>query len=109
MNCKVLVITGAEFNPGFQMAGIRTHTVNTADEAREKIIEQLRLKEYGVVLVDESLLSDFDAKLKEKIFESDLPLVLTTPIRRNVGEKTPAEDEFLEFITKAIGYRIRVE
>lgn len=109
MNCKVLVITGAEFDLGFRMAGINTHTVRSADEAGEKIRSQLRLKEYGVILIDESLLSNFDAKLKEKIFESDLPLVLATPIRRNVGEKTVAEDEFLEFITKAIGYRIRVE
>ncbi len=106
---KVLVITQDEFGLGFRLAGVKTHTVRNSEEAREELVEQLNSKEYGIVLIDEELTVDLDDKLRERILESTLPLVVLTPVRKEFEEEAVySEDEFSKFIASTIGYQIRI-
>ena len=104
---KVLVITRDEIDLGFRLAGVKTHAVRNSEEAREKLVEQLDSKEYGIILLDDELTTDFDNQLEKRILESDFPLVMLIPLRKEL-KKEIAEDEFSKFISNIIGYRIRI-
>ena len=107
MMYKVLVIVRDEIDLGFRLAGVKTHAVKNSEEAREKLVEQLDSKEYGIILLDNELTTDFDEPLERRIIESDFPLVMLIPLKKELKEEI-LEDEISKFISNIIGYRIRI-
>ena len=104
---NVLVIARDEIDLGFRLAGVKIHAVRNSEEAREKLVEQLDSKEYGIILLDDELTTDFDNEMEKRILESEFPLVMLIPLRKELKEEI-AEDEFSQFISNIIGYRIRI-
>jgi vacuolar-type H+-ATPase subunit F/Vma7 len=104
---KVLVIARDEIDLGFRLAGVKTHAVKNSEEAREKLVEQLDSKEYGIILLDDELTTDFDEQLEKRILESDFPLVMLIPLRKELKEEI-LEDEISKFASNIIGHRIRI-
>ncbi|MCM8797943.1 MAG: V-type ATP synthase subunit F [Candidatus Omnitrophica bacterium] len=107
MKQKVLIITQDEFSLGFELSQVKGCAVKNSEEAKKKLEEIMNSKEYGVVLLDEELTKGFDLKFKKKVFASDSPMIMSLPLKREFREK-PMEDEFLDFIRSAIGFKIRV-
>ena len=109
MPADILAIVPDELALGFRLTGADTQACLSAQQAKECLENQLRGPGYKLVFIDEAFVASFDARLKKKIDESAMPLVMAIPLKRNLRERFEAKDYFLKLVQDAIGYEIRIK
>ena len=103
---KVKVVCPAGKALGFGLAGFETDTYRTATEAQDRILRALDDPDLGVLLVDEAIMSELDRRVVRRLEESDVPLVVTSPM----GVSAATERQYIErVIRRVIGYQVRLK
>lgn len=107
---RVLVLTDSETATGFRLAGVEVHESEAqgAQEALEGIIES---NDYGLVIIDESLIADPISSSARAMRGRDLPVLLPMPgLGAAFGEESgDAADYMKELVRSAIGFDIKLE
>ncbi len=102
----ILVIMGSEVKPGFQLTGVKVLEVSNIKDAEKKVLEAMDSGKYGIIILEEKFLNEFDPRNKSKILESVVPLVV--PISVTLSS-TQSVEEYLEMVVRrAIGFHIKV-
>lgn len=106
---RMLVLTDGETATGFRLAGVEVREAEpeTAQHALEEVIVS---DDFGLVIVDESLIADPN-KASERIMRGrDLPVILSMP---GLGVAFDEGDDALaymkELVRQAIGFDIKLE
>ena len=78
---EVSVIGSLDFIAGFALAGVRRAIEASPENARQKVAEALAAGKEGtegtgIVIMQESMLSGFSAREKEKLLDTPSPLVM---------------------------------
>jgi vacuolar-type H+-ATPase subunit F/Vma7 len=103
---EVLVVMGKEVKPGFLLAGVHVEEAKDGKEAEKIVLDAIESGKYGIIILEEEFLEDFDPRNKAKILESVVPLVV--PISVTLSS-TISVEEYLEMVVRrAIGYHIKV-
>lgn len=100
---KIIVIGDSAMVMGFKLAGVTEAYVAEGRAAEKKLSELVDRENAGIILVDESLLSIIDWRLKKKIESIAKPVVIGVPGK----EGRPAKGERLgEMIKRALGFEL---
>ena len=106
---RVLVLTDAETALGFRLAGVEVRETDTegAQEALEQVIAS---NDYGLVMVDESLIDDPIRSSERAMRGRDLPVLLPMPgLGAAFGETDDADAYMKDLVRSAIGFDIKLE
>ncbi len=107
---KILAIANSEIVKGLKFSGIKVLGVDTPELAKKSLLDAMKSKEYGIVVIDEALERTFDDYTKRLIEESSTPLFVPLPLQLIWQEvETPADNAYVvEMIRRAIGYQIKI-
>ena len=108
---KVLAIAGDDLAGGLALAGIDVQKVPDASAARDALVGAMESGDYGIVIVEERLASQFDAKTETMIDECNVPLIVSAPAEmkwRDV-EQAPQDDYVASLIRRAVGYQLNIQ
>jgi len=98
---KILVIGDAPLVMGFQLAGLE-NTVQVTEQTVQKEIENALAKpEYGIIVVNEEMLTRIDWRLKRKLDSIAYPVII--PMPSHTG-KSAEGDEIRQIIKRALGF-----
>ena len=108
---KVLAIAGEDLSIGFSLVGIDTHSTENPTEAAEVLADAINGVEYGIVIIDEELASQFDEKTTKRMLASKIPLVISIPGKMHWRdtEALPSDDHVAKLIRQAVGYQLNVK
>lgn len=93
---------------GFTLAGIHVREAHTPDEAEDLLERELAIETNGIVLVDESYLETLSSRMRKKVDESTVPLVVAIPIITKWEQMRDSKDALEHIIRRAVGYRIKL-
>lgn len=107
---RILAIANSEVIKGLRFSGISVMGVDTPELAKKLLLDVMKGKDYGIVIIDETLEQTFDDYTKRLIEESSMPLFVPLPLQLIWQEiDTPADNSYvIEMIRRAIGYQIKV-
>lgn len=106
---KMLVLTDSETGAGFRLAGVEVR--ESDQENAQKALEEIIMSDqYGLVVVDESLIADPN-KSSERIMRSrSLPVLLSMPsLGAAFGEGDDATQYMKDLVRSAIGFDVKME
>ncbi len=106
MERHVLVVLEPELAPGFKLAGVEVREVATPKDLEALLPELLESDRYGIIIVEESLLDQVDARLRNQALDNVVPVVL--PVAMKDTERTSVEAYLEEMIRRSTGYQIKV-
>lgn len=107
MNSGVRVLCGPASAPGFGLAGLAADIAEEADQAEALLRGYLARPDLGVVLVDETLLAQLAPEARALMDRVAQPVVV--PIPGPAWRAAPtAEEQVVELLRRAIGYRVRL-
>jgi V/A-type H+/Na+-transporting ATPase subunit F len=108
---KVLAISEKELAGGFALAGVETWSVSDAKEASEALTQAISNGEYGIVIMDEMLLSELDKQVLKDLSRGHGPLLVSIPaeLRWRDTETLPRDDYVARLIRRAVGYQLNVK
>ncbi len=100
VNAKLLVLGDESLVTGFRLAGVE-NTIQTSNEHFQKNLETaLENKEFGIIVVNEIMLSKIDWRLRRQIDANPYPIIISIPDIS--GTKIESEDIIL-LIKRALG------
>lgn len=100
---KIIVIGGPTLVTGLTLAGLEHSITSTEENFQSNLEKILTQKEYGVVVVQEDLLSGIDWRLKKKLDNIAYPVIVPVP---GLNGKTAEEDDLRNIIKRALGFDI---
>ena len=105
---KMLVLTDSETAIGYRLAGVEVHE-SVPEEAQTALEQIIESDDYGLVVVDEGLLSD-PARASERAMRGrDLPVILSVPsLGATFGDSSDATEYMKELVRSAIGFDVRM-
>jgi vacuolar-type H+-ATPase subunit F/Vma7 len=104
---RVAVVGDATVALGFRLAGVRPHVVDSKAAADELLSRMIDDPQWGVILVQEDMLSDQPRGTRRRA-SAGLPVLVPFPapsLARLPGE---AEAYVAELLRRAVGYRVRL-
>ncbi len=108
---KVLAVAGDDLSSGFALSGIEAVKAHDAFHAEEVLLQAVESDEYGIIIMEESFVDDFDIKTKELVLESTTPLIM--PISGEMKwqdvEEVKEDDYLAALIRRAVGYQLNVK
>ncbi len=106
---KMLVLTDSETATGFRLAGIEV-VESDAENAQKTLNELILSDEYGLVVVDESLIPDPN-KSSERIMRGrDLPVLLNMPsLGAAFGESDDSTEYMKALVRDTIGFDVKMD
>lgn len=108
---KILAIVEPEIARGLRLSGVETRIAHSPTQVKDCLVETLRSKDCGIVIVDKAHVDSFNEGTKRLIEESSVPLVVPLPLNmkwskdRDKGSDTYVKD----MIRHAIGYHIKIK
>jgi vacuolar-type H+-ATPase subunit F/Vma7 len=110
---KVVAILREDIAAGFALTGVDVIRVKepVAVSAREVLRSILDGREYGLVIVDETIVAAADERLRAAIAERNVPLFISIPgdlVWSDV--EAVSEDEYVaHLIRRAVGYQLKIQ
>ena len=105
---KVTAIVPAGQGTGFTFAGVHVRESSSITEAHNILSTEIDDGYNGIILIDETFSADLSPKLRKRVDESTIPLVVSIPVITK-WELVRGRDEVIEnIIRRAIGYSIKV-
>ena len=106
---RVVVLTDAETATGYRLAGVEVR-VSEAGDAASALDSLIEEDAYGLVIVDEGLVSDPVASSERAMRGRDLPVLLPVPsLSAAFGEGADATAYMKDLVRSAIGFDIKME
>ncbi|HHT9132385.1 MAG TPA: V-type ATP synthase subunit F, partial [Candidatus Tripitaka californicus] len=90
---KILAIVEPEVARGLRLSGVETRIAHSPTQVQDCLMETLRTKGCGIVIVDKAHVDSFNEGTKRLIEESSVPLVVPLPLnmkRRKDRDKASA-------------------
>ncbi len=104
---RVAVITRPGLGAGFGLAGVSVVEAADGKSAATLIMGLDAESELGVVIVDDTLYSDFPEDFHRLMRRKPLPVLVPVP-GPNWEEESTAREYIVEILRRAIGYRVRL-
>lgn len=103
---KMAIVGDMPLVTGFKLAGVSSiFPVEKGEEFEKKLTELMASGEYGIIVVNETFLSDLDWRLKKKISNLAHPVIIGVP--GISGEAEVEEGESINVLIKrALGFDI---
>ena len=76
---KIIAIGNPSLVQGFQLAGLENTVIVSKDDFEKTLEGCINGQEFGIIIVNESMLSDIDWRLKKKIDTIAYPVVVSIP------------------------------
>lgn len=106
---RMLVLTDQETAAGFRLAGVEVREAEE-ENAQEALEEVILSDDYGLVVVDESLVPEPNRATERVMRGRDLPVLLPMPsLGAAFGESDDAKDYMAQLVRSAIGFDIKLE
>jgi vacuolar-type H+-ATPase subunit F/Vma7 len=94
---------------GFALAGVSCIEARDGDEAAAAIARLSQGPAAGGVFLVEDVLADaLPASMRRQLARDGVPIIMPFPSPALDGTARPAEDDLLELLRRAIGYRVRL-
>ncbi len=105
---KVTAIVPAGQGTGFTFAGVQVRESSSVTEAHNILGTEIDDEHNGIILIDETFTADLSPKLRKRVDESTIPLVVSIPVITK-WDFVRGRDEIIEnIIRRAVGYSIKV-
>lgn len=98
---KIFVLGDAALVQGFQLVGLDDCAITTPEKFQADLENALTKAEFGVVVVNETLLATIDWKLKKKLDSIAYPVIVPLP---DISGKSTEGDEIRNLIKRALGF-----
>jgi len=106
---RMLVITDSEMAIGFRLAGVEVRA-SDAERAQKVLEEVIASDQYGLVVVDESLIPEPNAAGERAMRGRELPVLLSMPsLGAAFAEGDDAVEYMKQLVRSAIGFDVRIE
>lgn len=106
---RVVVLTDAETATGYRLAGVEVR-ISEPDGAAKELEALIEEDAYGLVIVDEGLVSDPIASAQRVMRGRDLPVLLAVPsLGAAFDEGDDATAYMKDLVRSAIGFDIKLE
>lgn len=106
---KMLVLTDAETATGYRLAGVEVRE-SVPEEAQAALEEIIASDAYGLLVVDEGLISDPVRAAERAMRGRELPVILSVPsLGATFGDESDATEYMKELVRSAIGFDIKLE
>ncbi len=104
---RLIVLTTAELEPGYRLAGVAVRSVGSACEAAEALEELLESGAEGdVIAVHEPFFSEFERPLRRRVDSLVSPLVVALPGGEEADADAERRSQLLRMLWQAVGYEI---
>ena len=106
---KMLILTDSETATGFRLAGLEVKE-SDAENAQKDLNEIILSDNYGLVVVDESLIADPN-KSSERIMRGrDLPVLLNMPSLGAAFKESDDSTEYMKALVRdTIGFDVKMD
>jgi len=110
---RVVAVLRSDLAAGFSLTGV--DVIRVTEErpgaAREALQGAVENREYGLVIVDETLLRDVDERFRASLHERNLPLVVPVPgdLTWSDGEAGTEDEYVAQLVKRAVGYQLKVQ
>jgi vacuolar-type H+-ATPase subunit F/Vma7 len=108
---KVLAVMRQDLGAGFALAGVDVSLVNDPAGARTALDAAVASGVYGIVIVEEELMSGMGEETRKGFAASTVPLIIEVPgalAWREVVE-APSDDYVARLIRRAVGYQLNIK
>lgn len=104
---RLTVLTTAELEPGYRLAGVRTRAIGSVAETAQALDELLEQGGDGhVIAVHEPFFNKLDASLRRRIGSLVSPLVIALPGGEGADAEAERRAQHLRILWEAVGYEI---
>lgn len=93
---------------GFTLAGVRVREIPAIVDAGNALAEELDNEHNGVILIDEAMIAALSSKLRKRVDESTVPLIVGIPVITEWEYVHDRRDVIENIIRRAVGYRIKL-
>jgi vacuolar-type H+-ATPase subunit F/Vma7 len=108
---KVAAIVSPDLAPGFELAGVEVARARTSHEASDVLHALVESGEYGIVIIDERYMNDFDEAAAALCATSRRPIMVGLPggMTWPRGQDRGPDDYAMSLIRRAIGHQVRIQ
>ena len=106
---KLLVITYPDTVPGFSLAGVEVKGVKEGDNITPLLEGIITNGEYGLLAIEERLLSDVPEEVLKKIRKTGVPVIVPIDTPRSWYSEAEMESYVARLIRRAIGYQVKIK
>jgi vacuolar-type H+-ATPase subunit F/Vma7 len=108
---RILAVVREDLAAGFALAGVEVAPAADGQAARAALSAALSGGQYGVVIVEQELLSAMDEGTRAEAAASVVPLVIAVPgeMRWREAEEAPADDYVARLVRRAVGYQLNIK
>jgi vacuolar-type H+-ATPase subunit F/Vma7 len=104
---RLIVLTTADLELGYRLAGVATKTVDSTVEAEHALQRLLDAEAEGdVIAVHEPFFHELDRSLRRRIDASASPLVVALPAGRHADVEAERRVRLLRMLWQAVGYEM---
>ncbi len=109
MAYKMAILTDGETATGFRLAGVEVLEASNKEAAIKALETAIGSNEYGLIAVDESILTDPAKDLTRQMRGRDLPVLLPMPsLSFAFAENQDAKAYMRELVRSTIGFEIKL-
>ncbi|MFA5050046.1 MAG: V-type ATP synthase subunit F [Candidatus Micrarchaeia archaeon] len=98
---KIIAIGEPNLVTGLTLAGLENSRIATSENFQKIFEEFLSNKEFGVIVVQEDMLSSIDWRLKKKLDLIAYPVIVPVP---GISGKSTESDDLRNLIKRALGF-----
>ncbi len=103
---KMIVVGGSTLVTGLTLAGLQNSIISTKENFQENLETVIKNKEYGIVIIQEDLLSSIDWRMKKKLDSLPYPVFVTVP---GLSGKSNKDDDLRKLIKRALGFDMMMQ
>lgn len=105
---KVLFAADGEIGVGFQLAGLEVRCITSPTEAADLFLSLCKTREYGMVIVSETLFESIEESSKAKLEKSNVPLFVTVPVQWKPTAELAPEEYVARIVQRSIGFQVKI-
>jgi V/A-type H+-transporting ATPase subunit F len=106
---QLIVVTDPDTALGFRLAGVEVSEVGTTEEAADRLLALLGVKEVGIVIYNEEYRAALPEKSQVALEESMSPVFFAIPVSQAKRAGEPRERYLARLLRRAIGYQVKIK
>jgi vacuolar-type H+-ATPase subunit F/Vma7 len=108
---KALALLRQDLGAGFALAGVDVSLVTDPAGARAALDAAVASGSYGIVIVEEELMSGMEEEIRKGFAASTVPLIIEVPgaLAWREVEEAPTDDYVARLIRRAVGYQLNIK
>ena len=104
MKSKIIILGDSPLVTGFRLSGVSDFIVSEPSNFQNNLESLLENKDYGIIIVSQSMLGIIDWKLKKKLDSLAYPVIV--PVAGAIGDPAGEAEELRYLIKRALGFDI---